>query len=244
VILALAWSCAREPALIEAPPTPWAQHECDRCHAAEPTFAAASPERSCVGCHQEILAGGYDDAALPERVARWKQHLHRMNAVPDLGRAAERLTRDWFVAYLTDPVDLRPHLPAEMPLLPVDVAEAEALADLLGLPPLPSASGPSPGDPARGLALIGARCAACHAVSGQGGGAPLALDLAFVARRSTPEQVDRWLADPAALIPNTPMPDPVSPGRSAPTWSRPCSPPCRRRPARPCRSAPRRRIDR
>ncbi|MEQ1570388.1 MAG: hypothetical protein ABMA64_32435, partial [Myxococcota bacterium] len=174
--------------------------ECDRCHAAAPLFAAAPPERSCVGCHQQILRGELDYRYLPGRVSGWKRHLHRIVETPSLEGLSERVTRRWFVQLLLDPSDVRPGLPAEMPRLPITEADAQALADVFGLvDPAPAAL---TGDPSRGRALLEARCAPCHAAD------PLAIDLGRVHERSAPQQVDRWLAGPAAVAPGTRMPDP------------------------------------
>ncbi len=48
-------------------------------------------------------------------------------------------------------------------------------------------------------------CVACHAVGGQGGNVGPALD--GVAARYSPEELDRWLADPQSVKPGTAMPN-------------------------------------
>lgn len=188
---------------------PIARFECDRCHDGGTAFAAAPAERSCVGCHQDILAGAYDHRYLPEDTARWKGHLHRLLAAPSLEGLDRRWTRSAFVAYLQDPRDLRPGLPADMPRLPVSPADAEALADRLGLTDPPEAAPPS-GDPDAGRRAIALRCAPCHDAT------PLAPELALVKTWSWPAAVDAWLTDPAAIVPSTPMPPPaLDPGTRA-----------------------------
>jgi nitric oxide reductase subunit C len=52
--------------------------------------------------------------------------------------------------------------------------------------------------------MFGTVCVACHAVGGNGGRVGPALD--GVAHRKTPEELDRWIADPAAVKPGTAMP--------------------------------------
>jgi hypothetical protein len=203
----IAWLPACAPA--PAPPPASAEpalaalvdrYECDRCHDGAPRFAAAPPERSCVRCHQEILAGAYDLRFLPSDTARWKRHLHRLLETPSLAGLEQRWTRSAFLAYLAEPRDLRPGLPASMPDLPLTDADARALADAFGL--VDPAPEPLGGDPVRGLALLESRCLPCHAAT------PLAPELATVRERSWPAAVDRWLVDPAAVKPGTPMPPP------------------------------------
>lgn len=201
-MIALLAACGAAPA--PRPPTDpafaplLARYECDRCHDAAPRFAEAPQDRSCVGCHRAIRAGDLDGWYLPSDTARWKRHLHRLNEVPSLAGLERRWTRAAFRAYLLDPRDLRPALPAEMPRMPLDAADVDALADAFGLVDPPA--GPVPGDPDAGLALIAARCAPCHAAT------PLAPALARIRDRSWPAAVDAWLRDPEAERPGTPMP--------------------------------------
>lgn len=211
-MLASPWSAGLIAALTVAcaPPAPEppdgaaviARFACDRCHDGGQVFPAAEQERSCVGCHQAILAGGYDDQVLPEDAARWKAHLHRLNASPSLASLDRRVTRRWLVAWLQAPTDLRRGLEAEMPRLPLSAADAEAVADAFGVVDPPAWSVP-PGDGDRGRALIEARCAGCH-----DGADPLAPELAQVRGRSAPALVAAWLADPRAVKPDATMPAP------------------------------------
>jgi nitric oxide reductase subunit C len=53
-------------------------------------------------------------------------------------------------------------------------------------------------------AMFGTICIACHSVGGKGGVVGPSLD--GVAHRKTPQELDRWLADPAAVKPGTAMP--------------------------------------
>ena len=80
---------------------------------------------------------------------------------------------------------------------------------------------PPQGDPAQGQALFQDRCGMCHVLGGQGMGPELT---GVVGRKSaivpgfsytpalaasgltwTPDNLDRWLADPRALVPGTAM---------------------------------------
>jgi cytochrome c5 len=200
-------ACGSPPPVPEvAAPEVVARYQCDRCHDAGPVFAAAVPERSCVRCHQQILRGELDLRYLPADTARWKSHLHRLVETPSLAGLSARRTRSAFVAFLQDPVDRRPHLPASMPRLALPPADAEALADVFGLVD-PPASAPPSGDVERGLALITERCTPCHT------SLPLAPDLGQVRDFSWPDAVDRWLLGPSLVVPGTAMPDPqLAPG--------------------------------
>ncbi|MEQ8719753.1 MAG: c-type cytochrome [Sandaracinaceae bacterium] len=187
--------------------------ECSRCHAGAGPPAAA--ERDCVGCHRDVRAGRVE--APPEILAGWRASLHSLPDAPDLA-GASRLDAAWIAEYLQRPVDLRPHLEATMPRLPLDARDARDVASALAPPRAPSATG---GDPARGREAVAARpCGQCHTLGGEplptrgaagvGGEAfararRLAPDLAFAAARMPATLVD-WLVDPASLHPRTEMP--------------------------------------
>ncbi len=98
-----------------------------------------------------------------------------------------------------------------------------ALGWLLGVAPGGPAMAQSASEAAHGGQLFGARCALCHAAEGGGGGQGPSL-AGVVGRKAaaadfpysralrgagltwSPDQIDRYLADPQALVPGTRMP--------------------------------------
>lgn len=202
--------------------------ECHRCH--EGTGLPPPPiEKQCVGCHRALLAGEspLGDPISPDVLARWQGNLRSLNVAPSLA-ASDRFRRDWLVAFLREPHDLRPGLPAMMPRLALS---ADAIALLAAhLSPSPGAALPPTTAEAltRGRSLYAAAgCDACHAFAGvmprRSGayaaaiGQPhsvwpsadaiaLAPDLAVTRRRFRPERLVEWLRDPPAMKPDTPMP--------------------------------------
>jgi hypothetical protein len=195
------------------------RYQCARCHEGgglEPLAA----QQQCVGCHQEILAGRYD--ASPETLAGWRAHLVSLNHAPSLDAARARLRRDWVEYFLQSPHDLRPHLPATMPRLPIDAAHARELAGWL----IPHDDGPtypldtSPATLSRGRDLLSSLgCTTCHAFGGVtpiaarpiaraitpadfAAGHALAPDLRHTRARMTPARTVDWILEPLA-----PMPD-------------------------------------
>ncbi len=193
-----------------------ATFECVRCH--ETSWASAPEERDCHGCHSDIQAGAYDTWRWdPEHVAKWKSTIRHFDDVPSL-IAAERFERDWLVGFLQAPHDLRPVLEEEMPRMPIDASEAEALADALGAR---DRDGVVTGDALRGRALFGAKgCGACHAFTGvelpevaspgvevTSRMLELAPDLRWARDRLDPATMERWLADPTAVKADAAMPD-------------------------------------
>lgn len=193
---------ARGRALIE-------RFECARCHTG-PLLAEVSEERSCVGCHQSILSGEFD--APSAELRRWQHALVSLNHAPALGG---RLRPDWIVAFLQNPHDVRPGLPATMPRLPIAPEQAQDIAAALTEGAPTDDEEATAGDPAPGLALLEARCTSCHAYGGvldaepAGEGAPIALapDLRHTRARMSRAAILRWLADPGPLMPNPNLSD-------------------------------------
>lgn len=197
--------------------------ECNRCHVIS-DLPTIPQEKHCVGCHTAIFAGELDAEYGAEVTAGWRKHITHLTLVPTLTGAARRLRREWLVAYLREPHDLRPRLNSMMPRLAMTEAEAASIADwLLGHEGAaqPRATG---GDVARGQRLLGERgCMSCHSFTG----APpipaseipvpvppeqlaqamtLAPDLAHTRARLRPLDLLAWLADPAAIKPDARMP--------------------------------------
>ncbi len=192
--------------------------QCYRCHDAPGKLEPAPVEKHCVRCHQAILAGEFDhDRYDAEDVARWKSHIDLLVEVPSLLGIDRRFRRNWFVAFLQDPHDLRPNLGASMPRLPIEAADAEAIADHFYGEADPSGDAEL-GDPERGRErFVALDCGSCHVFSGAGFAGPaggpaatkaihLAPDLRHAREQMSPATVLAWLADPAAIKPDTSMP--------------------------------------
>jgi cytochrome c1 len=196
--------------------------ECNRCHEGT-DLDPPPPEKACVGCHAAIETGAFP--APPDVLSRWQARIVDLTAVPSLV-GMSRLREDWLASFLTRPHDLRPAMTAMMPRMPIAPEQAEALARwLTGSPP------PAPTDPrwlawpSRGRRLMERKgCMTCHAMDGLtppiapapvpglspndlARGLMLAPDLRHTRDRFRPELLARWLLDPSALKPGTPMPN-------------------------------------
>ncbi len=194
--------------------------ECYRCHDAPGKLVPAVRVRHCVDCHQVVLAGGLDDDYPLVATAGWKRHIRQLTAVPSLTAIDARLRRDWLVAFLQTPHDLRPALAASMPRLPIGPEDAEAIAE--HFIPRASVAAPTPepvalGEPERGRAIFLDRaCHDCHRFEGadlptriREDARPevrLSPDLRHTRDRMTPTALLAWLADPVAMKPDTLMP--------------------------------------
>jgi mono/diheme cytochrome c family protein len=177
-----------------------------------------------VSCHVAIFAGGLDAEYGAEVTAKWREEIKHLTLVPNLRSGATRFKRDWLIAYLQRPHDLRPRLNSMMPRLKVSALEAGQLADWLIGHEQAEQPMPTGADAARGLALMGERgCMSCHTF----GGAPaipasaipvevpadrlaeamlLAPDLRYTRERLRPLDLVDWLKDPAAVRPDARMP--------------------------------------
>jgi nitric oxide reductase subunit C len=155
--------------------------------------------KNCNDCHTILGIGGY--------------------FAPDLTKAADRRDAAWLASYLADPQAAKPG--TTMPnqrLTQAEVADLLAFLDWVrhidtnGWPPPPLASlANAPGRAAAPGVWQTKGCVGCHMVNGQGAAGPgpdlshigatpydaMANDSAFLAR---------FLADPAAVKPGTPMP--------------------------------------
>jgi nitric oxide reductase subunit C len=155
-------------------------------------------KNNCMGCHTILGEGAY--------------------YAPELTRVVERRGREWIALFLQDPAAM---FPGQRRMVQYDFNEQEIQdviaffawigeIDTNGFPPEPdlkpaaapivaTAIGPEP------PAYFGQVCIACHAVGGNGGVVGPALD--GVGNRMPRAELDRWLADPAAVKPGTAMPN-------------------------------------
>ncbi len=191
-----------------------AKFECHRCH--EGTGLDELPsERHCVRCHQDIEAGKV--SAAPERLARWKRGLTGVSHAPTLS-SLSRFEPRWVERYLVSPRDSRPALVSTMPRLDITAEQARDVASYLSATrPLPAPAKIRRGDVAGGRRVAESRgCASCHAFSGvsdwprarsAGAAVELAPDLVHARERLSREMLAAWLENPAALKPDTAMPD-------------------------------------
>ena len=146
------------------------KYECARCHDGLPgrTFAV---EKHCVRCHQQILGGTF--AAPREALKKWQRNLHSLLVAPSL--QGSLLRREWIVAFLQQPHDVRPSLPATMPRLALSAADAEALARVI-VPVPPDRTPLAGGSVESGRALYDKhRCGSCHRFTGAVVDGPIAF---------------------------------------------------------------------
>jgi mono/diheme cytochrome c family protein len=119
----------------------------------------------CLSCHQLGTRGG-DISTAP------------------LTFEGSKVNRDWLAKYLTVPYSIRPILPERMPVLKIQQADADKLADAIetwyvdaAIPEDPFAGRPtSDQDAAEGARLYATfGCRSCHIIAGNGGyyGPPL-----------------------------------------------------------------------
>jgi nitric oxide reductase subunit C len=156
-------------------------------------------ESNCMGCHTILGEGAY--------------------YAPELTRVVERRGKAWIALFLRDPEAMFPgerkmvnyHFDDGQIRDVVAFLEWIGEIDTNGFPPEPdlklvsvapsTANATATESPPEIFTTV---CVACHAVGGKGGAVGPALD--GVARRKSPEELDRWIADPAAVKPGTAMP--------------------------------------
>lgn len=193
------------------------EYECSRCHESDLWMP---PDRAvnCVGCHQEVRRGELE--APPEAQARWRKELRHLLVVPRLDSGGQRWRRDWLVAFLLSPHDLRPGLEATMPRLALSLEQAEDIAAVLA-PEVGPEGLPELGSVSRGRELFAEKaCGDCHVFAdkkkpqvvslGVDRDAParvrLAPDLRHVRVRFRRDRLSAWIRDPRAIFPEALMP--------------------------------------
>ncbi|MGC4089214.1 MAG: c-type cytochrome [Polyangiaceae bacterium] len=201
--------------------------ECRRCHLdlEGPQIAF---EKSCSGCHQDILSGkvSADAAALNE----WQQHVRHFVRLPPLRDAKTKLRNGWLQRFLLEPHVVRPALEESMPRLALTAAQARDLAAYLAPHDAAPSNAALVGDAAHGRQLLDERgCGTCHRINGAALKATplaapldahrmqwamrLAPDLAQARERLLPGYVEKWLRRPSAqnqdaLMPDIPLSEP------------------------------------
>jgi nitric oxide reductase subunit C len=154
-------------------------------------------ESNCMGCHTILGEGGY--------------------YAPELTRVVQRRGKDWIAIFLKDPEAM---FPGERKMVnyhfdDAQIADVIAFLDWIGgidtqgFPPKPDLALPVAAPVAQVAfapppPIFNTVCVACHSVGGNGGRVGPALD--GVSHRKSPAELDRWLADPAAVKPGTAMP--------------------------------------
>jgi mono/diheme cytochrome c family protein len=191
-----------------------ADFECSRCHVSD-QWQAPATERSCIGCHQQILSGTFQ--APQDTLARWQKDIEHLVAVPALTNTARRFRNEWLVSFLREPHEVRPGLEESMPRLALTEAQAGDIAELLA-PHRGAGELPRRGDREHGKELFGQyACGTCHsfevpATPAPNDDAPTAAwrkapHLRHVRARVRRDSIVPWLVNPASLLPDTQMPN-------------------------------------
>ncbi len=155
---------------------------------------------NCMGCHTILGEGAY--------------------YAPELTKVVDRRGEAWIKLFLKDPEAMYPGRRKMTNYQFTDEQISQLVAffswigkvDTNGFPAPPdlmvgAASAAVPGTPtalASAPEIVGQVCLGCHSVGGKGGNVGPALD--GVALRRSPENLDTWLRDPAAMKPGTAMP--------------------------------------
>ncbi len=196
--------------------------QCNRCHA-ETGVEEASDDKHCFRCHEQIQAGTFH--ASRELLREWRPRVAPLRHAPSLGGVGTLVRAAWVESYLVQPFDVRPHLHADMPRLPLDRAGAAAIARFLSernAAAHPARPAQAVGDAERGRALFEPKgCAGCHAFTGARTTAPgppgeadgpdrtLAPDLRFARDRLERGAVASWIFEPASIKAGAAMPKPA-----------------------------------
>jgi cbb3-type cytochrome oxidase cytochrome c subunit len=170
---------------------------------------------NCVGCHQIDGRGGFI------REMPWYAGSNSVFAPPVLDGEGTRVQPNWVADFLRKPYTLRPHVKAKMPTYYLTDTESTKIARFFSAleghetPYVPPAAAPLSEDEfvvAQDV-ITNLKCFSCHisdesemegmdseALSG------LAPNFTLTSERLKPEWVNRWLWDPASLMPGTKMP--------------------------------------
>jgi len=180
-------------------------------------------ERNCLACHTRGLNAGVvaKSPALAEAHPELASLLPAL-APPSLTDVGDKLERDAIIAAITtSTAPLRPWLKIRMPRFTFTPAESQALAEWFAecdlVPARPAVIVPAAISDAA-LAVAGRRlvtaegfgCASCHqigqSVPKQDNVAAMGTDLSMVGRRIRRSWYDRWVRNPARIVPRMEMP--------------------------------------
>jgi cbb3-type cytochrome oxidase cytochrome c subunit len=170
---------------------------------------------NCVGCHQIDGRGG-DIREMP-----WYAGSRGVFAPPVLDGEGSRVQPDWLADFLRTPYTLRPHVKAKMPTFYLTDTEATKIArffsSLEGHPtpyvaPAEELLSASEYTVAQDV-ITNLQCFKCHISNDTDISAmdedtlsSLAPNLTLTSSRLKPSWVERWLWNPASLMPGTKMP--------------------------------------
>ncbi|MGH7273708.1 MAG: c-type cytochrome, partial [Nitrospiria bacterium] len=168
----------------------WMQSSCNKCHQDQwkldhaPVYMAGKKlfwDLGCTGCH---VLKGFEEAP---RVG------------PSLRKVADKVSRDWLIAWIKNPHDYLPH--TKMPRPPLDIEEpgqTEKVAAyiLQSSEPYDLPFGRYPGGDAREgkriFETVG--CYGCHTLGDKGTGLAPALDK--IASKTNADWIYNWIQDP------------------------------------------------
>jgi mono/diheme cytochrome c family protein len=151
------------------------------------------------------------------RVCHKPKGVHRAIA-PNLGHEGSKLNPDWLYAFLKEPHKIRPigFIPltkSKMPNFQLTDEDAGALTAYLmtrrdpGIAPEGVQIRSTEGQVERGKSYFRDKfvCDGCHKIGEEGG--IVGPDLSEASRRLRPEWIFRWLKNPQAIRPDSPMPN-------------------------------------
>ncbi|HEY2841406.1 MAG TPA: c-type cytochrome, partial [Pirellulales bacterium] len=195
-----------------------------------PDAARLFAERNCLACHSRGLHVGI--ASLSPALAEAHPELASLLpalAPPSLSDVGDKLEREAIIAaFTTSSAPLRPWLKIRMPRFAFTPDESQALADWFAagdlIPERRGAASPRAIDGAAqtvaGRRLVTAEgfgCASCHqigrAIPKQDNLAAMGTDLSLVGRRIRRPWYDRWVRNPARIVPRMEMPSIDTPVR-------------------------------
>ena len=158
------------------------------------------------------------------------QSCHTINGnggdmAPDLSREGSAVQRAWLLDFMRNPDTLRPALIRRMPKFNLSDEEIRGLSDYMltayQAPGFDSSAldvqALNPAAAARGKTLFYSKfaCQSCHIADYKNDKGYVGPALADVGSRLTPVWIYRWLQNPDALVPGTPMPSARSVGPTA-----------------------------
>ncbi|NQU20877.1 MAG: c-type cytochrome, partial [Candidatus Nealsonbacteria bacterium] len=172
----------------------------------------------CYRCHVRDGQGGDDlSRAIFLHAAEDKTTDQVPLTPPDISGVGNRLRREWMLKVLVgDAPTARPWLKVRMPRFAMSEEEVSQVADLLAATDaIPPVTTPRPHELPKAMKAVagqllggsGFSCINCHYVGTTPSSSETsAPDLTMITRRVDRDWFHRWLANPARIIPTTPMP--------------------------------------